>query len=173
MWFPKSASNWDPLRHICLSNIHRIPEGWLAVLDKTKTHSGRGPCLRVLIPCMNALPLLCPVKAVDLLISVMRPKQNGPLFLFAHHRVLLYRHVRSLIRDWTSSVGLQLDKFGTHSARSGSATTAFKAGVSSSAIMLLGDWLSNAFLTYLRPSVVDVLQVQMRMLKELQNQLTL
>ena len=170
---PKSASNWDPLHHICLSNLHRIPEGWLAVLHKTKTRSGSGPSLRVLIPYTNTLPLLCPVKAVDLLISVMHPKQNGPLLLFAHHKVLLYGHVRSVIREWASSVGFKLDKFGTHSARSGSATTAFKAGVSSSAIMLLGDWLSNVFLTYLRQSVVDVLQVQMQMMKELQTQLTL
>ena len=101
----------------------------------------------------------------------MQPNPMGPLFLYAHHTLLLYKDLRSVIRAWAFENGIQLNKFGTHSARSGSATTAFKAGADSSAIMLLGDWLSSTFLGYLRQSTLDVHKIQMDMVDQLKAQL--
>ena len=61
--------------------------------------------------------------------------------------------------------------YGSHSARIGSASTAHKAGVHSSAIMLLGDWLSSSFLSYIRQDVEDVHKTQMEMVDHLRTQL--
>lgn len=167
---PKVTTDFDPLRQVYLANMHRISEGWLAVLSKSKTGS-QSTQLRVLLPALDDFPQLCPVRAVNLLISVMDPKLDGPLFIYRRRRLLLYKDVRSVIRAWAAFNGISLTKYGSHSARSGSATTAFKAGVGAAAIMKLGDWLSSAFLNYLRPDVVDLLKTQLAMLQQLKAQL--
>ena len=153
-----------------MANLHRIPEGLLAVLSKSKTGS-QSTQLRVLLPDLDDLPQLCPVRSVNRLVSVMDPKFDGPLFIYGRRRLLLYKDVRSVIRAWAAFNGISLTKYGSHSARSGSATTAFKAGVDAAAIMKLGNWLSSAFLAYLRPDVVDLLKTQLAMLQQLKSQL--
>ena len=57
-----------------------------------------------------------------------------------------------------------------HSARSGGATTAYRAGVGSIGIKKLGDWLSDTFLDYVRHDLADLSEIQMAMLKQMQVQ---
>ena len=72
-----------------------------------------------------------------------------------------------VIRDWAKHVGVDPAKFGTHSARSGVAISAFKAGVASIGIQKLGDWLSDTFLSYVRQDISDLYGIQMQILSHL------
>ena len=77
-----------------------------------------------------------------------------------------------VITNWASANGLAKGKFGSQSARSGGATMAFHAGIDSTGIKKLGDWLSDTFLGYLHENLVDLCSIQMEMLKEVQVQLS-
>ena len=126
------------------------------------------------MPCLDALPFLCPTRAIEDLISAMSPELNGPLFIYQSSggsKLLLYKDVRTVIRKWASSQGIKLGKYGSHSARIGSASTAYKAGVHSAGIKLLGDWLSSTFLSYIRQDVKDIQSIQMDMVDQLKTQL--
>ena len=114
---------------------------------------------------------LCPVRAIDFLLSSFPDAGQGPLFVYVKAGSvipLLYKDIRQVIRSWALSLGLNPKSFGSHSARSGSATTAFKGGVGEVGIMKLGDWLSNTFLTYIKQDLADIMQIQMKMLGQLQ-----
>lgn len=168
---PKQAKLFDPHRHVCLSNIQHIPEGLLVVLKRTKTRSAHSASLQFLLPRLPKMAQLCPVKAVNLLVSIVPGPVNGPLFLYRQGqavKLLLYRDIRSVIRAWSHSVGVPLAKYGSQSARSGSATTAYKSGVDEVGIMKLGDWLSNTFLSYVKQDMVDLLKIHLKMLNHLE-----
>ena len=170
---PKTSSTFDPLRQVCLANMQSIPEGIVVVLAKTKTRSHHGAELRVLLPILNDLKLLCPVRAINSLVVSVPPDPSGPLFCYklgSLIKSLLYRDIRSTIRNWASSMHFSVSRFGSQSARSGGATTAFRGGVDSVGIMKFGDWLSNAFLSYIRQELVDLSAIHLKMLNELQSQ---
>ena len=167
---PKSEQLFDPQRQICMANLQKIPEGFVALLTKTKTRSATREKLRVLLPLLSHLTDLCPVRAINGLLASVPVSLVGPLFVFVEDgsvHTLLYRDVRSVISTWASSVGLDVTTFGTHSARSGGATAAHHAGVEDSGIMKLGDWLSNTFLSYIKLDVSDLWSIQMKILHEL------
>ena len=170
---PKAAHLFDPLRQICRSNMQRIPEGFLISLAKTKTRSTQKAKLKILLPSLDSLVVLCPVRSIDLLCASIPGLDNGPLFMFLEHdniKPLLYRDLRLVIKNWAKSLGIDPRKYGSQSARSGSATTAYRAGVDEVGIRKLGDWLSDVFLSYVKQDVVDLLKIQMQMLEELSAQ---
>ena len=167
---PKSVAAFDPYRQMCLANMSWIPEGILVVLGKTKTRSSRGPSLRVLLPLLDNLKDLCPVRTVNDFLSTIPSSISGPLLLFrkgSSWAPLLYRDLRVVILKWSESRGYARGEFGSHSARSGAATAAFRGGVGSVGIKKLGDWLSDTFLTYVRQDILDLMEIQSKMLSAL------
>ena len=170
---PKTEIAFDPLRQICLANMSWIPEGILVVLTKTKTRSFHGPGLRVLLPVLDNLVDLCPVGAVNSFLAVVPSSKSGPLLLFlkgGHWVPLLYRDLRKVIVAWSSFMGFEPGKYGSQSARSGAATAAFRGGVDAIGIKRLGDWLSDTFLSYVRQDVLDLLEIQSKILSALVNE---
>lgn len=171
---PKSVTKFDPARHVCKSNIELVDEGFVVSLDKSKTRPLHGSGLTVLLSRLDSLVELCPVRALNLIWSLFPAAHNGPSFLYLKEGLavpLLYRDLRSVINGWASFNGIVTGKFGSQSARSGSATSAFRGGVDSMSIMRLGDWLSNTFLSYVRQDISDLWKTQMRMLNELRSEL--
>ena len=169
----KSAAGFDPLRHVCWSNLQQVPEGLVAVLHKTKTRSTKGPVLRILLSRLNAMFESCPVRAILQLTFQVQATLQGPLFLFfkgGKPIPLLYKDLRSVIGDWAQFNGLPRSKYGSHSARSGGATTAYHAGVGEIGIKKLGDWLSDTFLNYVRHNLADLSEIQLAMLSQMQFQ---
>jgi len=169
---PKLASDFDSLRQMCLANMQWVQEGILVVLSKTKTRSLHGSALRVLVPNVPSFSDLCPVTAVKSLLEAVPSSSTGPLFQYVKQSSvvpLLYKNLRQVIRHWATAMNINLSKFGSQSARSGGATTAFRGGVDSIGIMKLGDWLSNCFLSYVRQDVVDLMEIQAKMLSALTN----
>ena len=173
---PKSAKLFDSKRQICATNLQRIPEGFLAILERSKTSSSLGKALRVLLPQLDNLIDLCPVPAIDMLFLNFAGSNLGPLFQYSKDGSvfpLLYKDIRGVIRDWAQKMGIKLSKYGTHSARSGGATTAYKSGVDEIGIMKLGSWLSNTFLSYVKQDVIDLMQIHMKMAKHMKKQTVL
>ena len=173
---PKSAKLFDSKRQICATNLQRILEGFLAILDRSKTSSSLGKALRVLLPQLDNLIDLCPVRAIDMLLLNFAGSNLGPLFQYSKDGSvfpLLYKDIRGVIRDWAQKMGIKLSMYGTHSARSGGATTAYKSGVDEIGIMKLGSWLSNTFLSYVKQDVIDMMQIHMKMAKHMKKQTVL
>ena len=171
---PKSPRLFDPRRHLCVNNLVKIPEGLLCTLEITKTRSAHSQSLKVLLPNLDSLVDLCPVRAITFLLATCA-SVDGPLFVYhksGYVVPLLYEDLRDVIRNWALAAGLDPRCFGSHSARRGGATTAYRGGVTDVGIMKLGDWLSNTFLSYVKQDVVDLWDIQMRMLAQLTKEIT-
>ena len=105
----------------------------------------------------------------DFLATVPSSK-SGPLVLFRKNSrwvPLLYRDLRTVILSWSDSSGHQRGKYGSHSARIEATTAAFQGGVDAIGIKRLGDWLSDTFLIYVRQDVLDLMEIQSKMLNAL------
>ena len=170
---PKTAALFDYQRQICLANMEWVSEGVVVRLAKTKTRTSGSLSLKVFLSRLDSLMDLCPVRAIISLLDCTPVSFHGPLLLFHKGGIwtpLLYRDLRAVIRAWAASVDVDPSSFGSHSARSGSATVAHKAGVQDSSIMKLGDWLSNAFLSYIKQDVTELRNIQLQMLHQLSAQ---
>ena len=93
----------------------------------------------------------CPVSALLDFLAV-RPPLPGPLFSFASGAFLTRSNVATVLRAAFPSTPLLLP----HSFRIGGATSLSNAGVPDHVIQLLGRWVSDSFLRYIRvdPAVV-------------------
>ena len=85
----------------------------------------------------------------------------------AHWVPLLYRDLRSVIVAWSSSMGFKPGKYGSQSARSGAATAAFRGGIDAIGIKRLGDWLLDTFLSYVRGDILELMEIQTKILNAL------
>jgi hypothetical protein len=114
-------------------------------------------------------PALCPVRRSASLIQRIRksvPHFNGSttmntMFINGVVLQLLSRFLRAQLRTTytvlggKSAFGYSATETGTKSIRSGAAMGLFLMNHSSERIMLMGRWLSQAFLVYIRPQVVE------------------
>ena len=118
-------------------------------------------------------PVLCPVRRAASLIERIRrlvPGFSGSTTINTYmHKAreglvqlqLASGFLRSQLRNACSSLGgkrvFGFDKqdIGTKSIRSGAAMGLFLANHSTERIMLMGRWLSQAFLVYIRPQVIE------------------
>jgi hypothetical protein len=79
--------------------------------------------------------------------------------------------IADLCRDGVVAIGemklgIQRSEIGTRSIRSGAAMAMYLAGVPVFSIMLIGRWLSTAFLKYIRKQVQEFLQgVSLKMIE--------
>ena len=97
------------------------------------------------------------------LVSVMlnylslRPPVDRPLFLFQNGtpltRVALVAHLRTAL----TQAGVDSTHYAGHSFCIGAATAAAQAGYSDSFIQSLGRWKSQAFVSYIRASLADLI----------------
>ena len=72
------------------------------------------------------------------------------LFIFNDRTSIKPRHIRSLLRELLTNIGLDSKSYDTHSFRIGRATDMFKYGYSVETIKKWGRWRSNAVYKYLR-----------------------
>ena len=92
----------------------------------------------------------CPVSAMQHYLECCRTPPSRPLFHFRNGMPLTAKKFRAIVRFNLKSLGFNPSLFNTHSFRIGAATAAAKAGMSSSTIMELGRWCSDAFHSYVR-----------------------
>lgn len=100
----------------------------------------------------------CPVRLLVEYLKVRQQSQGFPvtqkpkeLFLSEKGSVMRSTEVMTVLRSCLHTLGREVQRYGTHSFRIGSATQAAVQGASDAELRMLGRWRSNAFLTYIRP----------------------
>ena len=91
---------------------------------------------------------VCPVKSI-LPYLVLRGDGDGPLFM-TNQKPLTRQHFSEALSAILKQIGLDDQRYNTHSFRIGAATSAKAAGVSDSHIKMLGRWQSCAYQQYIR-----------------------
>jgi site-specific recombinase XerD len=122
----------------------------LKISFKTYKHSPKQPKPMIIYPTHSQT---CAVRAYKL---YARPQaqRDGPAFLTTLGRPLTRQLISSVLRDLLTSLHIKASAYNTHSFRIGKATDMATQGYSHAQIALLGRWKSNAFLQYIRPTVI-------------------
>jgi len=95
---------------------------------------------------------LCPVAAYDNMCRLVPGVDTDPAFCSVVDGVrkpLTYAVFQRRLKASVTAIGLDPDRFSTHSFRRGGATLAFRAGIAGDTIKILGEWRSEAYQVYL------------------------
>lgn len=84
----------------------------------------------------------------------VRPPGQGPAFRHGDGSPLRRTHVTTTLHDLCKLSSLDASSLNTHSFRIGKATHMAMLGHSHAQIALAGRWKSNAYLKYIKPSVI-------------------
>ena len=104
----------------------------------------------------------CPVSALLPYLAI-RPQNPGPLFIFRDGTPLSRQPPVVHLRTALKGIGVDVVNYSDHSFRIGAAFTTARAGFSDSFIQTLGKWKSEAFTTYLRTPVEDLVAASARL----------
>ena len=132
-----------------IENVHlKVREGQLSfrfVLPSYK-HSKEEGCF-VLEPAANQV--WCPVRH---LLAYLKVRGTGPGYLFLHQEGSPIKRdfVANQIRALVGMLGLEKEKYNTHSLRIGRTTDMAAEGENEATIKLTGRWHSSAHLDYVR-----------------------
>jgi len=92
---------------------------------------------------------LCPVLLISQYLKE-RPNYPGPLFCHFERSPLTRYQFSAILKKCLVMIGIDSDKFKSHSFRIGMATTCAIDGMPDEQIKQLGRWESNAYLRYIR-----------------------
>lgn len=120
-----------------IEDVSITRDGLILHLNKSKTDQ-KGEGQEVALP-YGSNPLTCPVRSLEDLLTVSDITE-GPIFrrIDRHGNVLgrlTPQSVRLIVKDCCEKVGLDSDRYGAHSLRSGFCSTAAKAGKAEHQIM--------------------------------------
>ena len=124
-------------------------------IRKTKTIQCKE---RVLVMPYVASPgnPLCPVKALNDLLSIAPMELDLPLFGYFDEddcpKYLTHNSFTTLLKLFVDKVGYDSTKYSGHSLRRGGATLGFQVGLSITQIKKRGDWTSSAVNSYIHVS---------------------
>ena len=79
-----------------------------------------------------------------------RPNYPGPLFCHFEGLALTRYQFSAILKKCLVIIGIESDKFKSHSFRIGMTTTCAIDGITDEQIKQLGGWESNAYLRYIR-----------------------
>lgn len=99
---------------------------------------------------------ICPVLSVQRFL-LQRPFINGPLLCHLDGAPLTRYQFSAILKRCLSRLGLQYDRYTSHSFRIGAATAAAVAGYPPDVIQRAGRWRSDAYHIYIRPDSVITL----------------
>ena len=149
---PTTADGFDGSRQLrhgdCIIDweLRRVVVG----IRWSKNHQFTKELLTFPLPELSQ-SVLCPVKAICKIRSLI-PNWNATshLFQLPDGSSLTYRKFQSMLRHYLEIIGVeQFKHFSSHSFRRGGTTFSFLCGVPTEMIKLLGNWKSDAFLSYL------------------------
>lgn len=151
---PKSPSAFQPNKHFLVEDVSKCTSGLSLRVKWTKTIQCHERCFHIPLPYLNYHPL-CPVTAIMSLLMLhqdLDPK--APLFsLGSVNTVLTQSSFVKQLHQHLTRLGLPADQFSGHSFRRGGATWAFQNGLPGEVVQALGDWKSQAYLSYLEISL--------------------
>jgi hypothetical protein len=135
-------------------------------------------------------PIMCPVKLwasiVKRILTFKGTNRDSPVSLALHRNSTISitsEMVANLLKDGIIAIGetklgIHRSEIGTHSIRSGATMAMYLAGVPIFSIMLIGRWLSLAFLKYIRKQVqefsfsISSKMIKVQFFKHINNPLT-
>jgi hypothetical protein len=147
-----SAASFDSSKNLRRSDIKFHSGGVIVDIRHTKTIQFQQRRLAVPLERMSA-SVLCPVHALYKALS-MTPTASpgGPAFMIITPQglrpltcKLFVRRVQECLR----TLGLDSTKYAGHSYRRGGASFGYKIGLPTETVRQLGDWKSNAYMTYI------------------------
>lgn len=150
-----SIDVFDPLRHLCASDVQFTSDGVILSVRWSKVIQFRERLLRIPLPRIPD-SVFCPSNALlGLFIECPAPSSPAPLFRYIEHgtclpltQPLFTARLHAVLKQ----SGLPHDKYSNHSFRRGGASYALHCGLPVDLIKLQGDWKSNACERYLEPS---------------------
>lgn len=134
--------------HLMVGDCSVVNNALMLRIPSSKTN--RRPVTIKLVPCKDLS--LCPVAAYKTYQKVRPKVTNRQLFLGADGKPLSALEVGRYLKELSSGDGSQA--LTSHAFRIGGATWASQAGWPDAAIRAHGRWSSDAFLLYIRPSIM-------------------
>lgn len=145
---PPTKRKFDPLKHLKVDDIKFDDNIVLVFYKFSKTNQNSSKVSWVPIYVVNDLRFDLKLH-LKLLFASVNPPSDAPLFSFNskefHSRLSLVRILDKCVYE----SGLPLANYSFHSFRRGAAVFAFELGLDDTAVQLLGDWSSSAFMNYL------------------------
>ena len=128
------------------------PSMLLLVINKTKTIQFGERTLKIPVLAIPGL-LLCPVSWYKTLVNTIPAPGDLPALIIPEKGELkpyTYSRFQKRLKSSLSTIGKDSKIFSSHSMRTGGATSAFNAEVPSDMIQKQGDWVSEAYLRYIK-----------------------
>ena len=110
----------------------------------------------------NVSSPLCAYSAFKSMCSELLVPSDSSAFVVKinkKYKQVSYSLIQNFLKYVINQVGLDPEKYSSHSFRRGGATWAFRCGVSPNLIQLQGDWQSDAYKLYLQHGLDDKLAV--------------
>lgn len=148
---PESVLKFQPGRQLTRAHISQWNGVTLVHIEWSKTIQYRQKTLYLpLIPVERTQ--ICPVFWLKKLCELIPAKESDPLFALPKDGGLVpltYDQLRKQFATWVESTGRSPGEITLHGLRRGGASFAMQAGLVGEQIKLMGDWASDAYLTYI------------------------
>ena len=143
-------------RSLSRGDIQFSDQSAILSIKHSKTIQFGDRVLRIPLPEIKG-SALCPVSALQKLLTVQKLPQTAPLFSFVKDDGLVCCITHSIftrmLKRILDSCGLDAKLYSGHSFRRGGASFAFSCGVPATVIKLQGDWKSSAYEAYISNSL--------------------
>ena len=148
--FPPSFAKFDQNIHLCRGDFRFFPWGLRLNVRWSKTIQFGQRVLTFPLPYIPG-HILCPVKAVYHAFSfVPSAPLSAPVWMLKSSQCLTVPQFVTHFKHLISLLGLNPDNYAGHSFRRGGAMWAYKYGVPTETIKILGDWQSLSYLNYVK-----------------------
>lgn len=164
---PLSLKKFDSSVHLCREDISRSSSGLLVTFKWSKTmQCGKRVLSLPLLPIPGSR--ICPVRLYHLMCQLIPSRPRMPAFVLLDTTEHSFPLTKSVFvrefRDRLTLAGIpHALTFRGHSFRRGATTWAFKMGIPGEFIQVYGDWVSEAYKSYLEFSMSCKLQVAHKM----------
>ena len=145
---PLSKGKFDPLKQLRRNDIKFGKDYVLIFYKWSKTNQNSRKVSWIPIGSVKDPRFNVKYQFQRLFILVNAPS-DAPLFSFSHSDFHSRYTLVKLLDLCVQHAGLSAADYSWHSFRRGAAVFAFELGLTDSAVMLLGDWSSEAFKNYL------------------------
>ena len=150
-----SATHFNPLVHLCFTDVSFTPEGCLTLhLKSSKTDPYRQGCSLLIAPYRRSV---CAVRALRKYLSLHSVSGASPLYVFQSGAYLTRAKVTLTLRTLLRRLSIRTELYVSRSFRISPASTAAEAGLPTWLIQTLRRWSSNCFSLYIRtpPSILQ------------------
>lgn len=164
---PASIKNFNASVHLCRDDIGKCSAGLLVTFKWSKTmQCGKRVHSLPLLPIPGSP--ICPVFLYNTMCKLIPSKPNMPAFVLLDSVGKTLALTKSVfVREFRHRLTLagipNANIFRGHSFRRGATTWAFRMGIPGEFIQVYGDWVSEAYKSYLEFSMPCKLQVALKM----------